>query len=117
MSGYTCPNCGHHSNVFGKVGGAKKLSKDLRVDIIGIMISLSSLLPYSLSIGNIPLDDDICELSDKGQPVVISNPQTSQVIRSETSLSSDLHVCCLGLCNPHVRYMHLLAYRLIHILV
>ena len=35
MSGYVCPNCGHHSDVFGKVGGASKLSKDVGVDIIG----------------------------------------------------------------------------------
>uniref|UniRef100_A0A1X7VCF8 Iron-sulfur cluster transfer protein NUBPL n=1 Tax=Amphimedon queenslandica TaxID=400682 RepID=A0A1X7VCF8_AMPQE len=63
MSGYVCPNCGHHSNVFGKVGGADKLSKDVGVDIIGV----------------IPLDGDICELSDKGQPIVISRPDSPQV--------------------------------------
>ncbi|KAK7507333.1 hypothetical protein BaRGS_00001268 [Batillaria attramentaria] len=62
MSVFVCPNCGHTEHIFGQMG-AKKLSQE---------------------IGEIPLDRRVCELSDAGQPIVVSDPLSSQASSCET---------------------------------
>ena len=56
MSGFTCPKCGEHTDIF-KAGGGKKIAKDLSV-------------PY---LGKIPIDPAICVDSDNGTPFVARN--------------------------------------------
>lgn len=59
MSLYVCPNCNHESHIFGHDGAAKMAQK---MDI-----------PL---LGEVPLHADICELSDSGKPVVVSQPNS-----------------------------------------
>lgn len=61
MSHYICPNCQHVEHIFGH-DGAKKLSDDFGTEILG----------------NVPLDLQIREYSDKGYPIVLSQPKSSQ---------------------------------------
>jgi ATP-binding protein involved in chromosome partitioning len=53
MSGFSCPQCGHVSKIF-KVGGGQKIAKDMSVPFLG----------------SIPIDPQICEDSDNGQPFI-----------------------------------------------
>lgn len=57
MSHYVCPNCSHKSFIFRR-DGAQKLASDLKLELLG----------------DIPLHADICETSDAGSPIVISQP-------------------------------------------
>ncbi|CDH61546.1 iron-sulfur protein nubpl-like [Lichtheimia corymbifera JMRC:FSU:9682] len=59
MSLFVCPNCNHESHIFGHDGAAKMAQK---MDI-----------PL---LGEVPLHADICELSDSGKPVVVSQPDS-----------------------------------------
>ncbi|CAJ0755214.1 9597_t:CDS:2 [Entrophospora sp. SA101] len=54
MSMFICPNCNHKTHIFGN-NGVVKLSKELNVEMLG----------------EIPLDYEICDSSDKGNPVVL----------------------------------------------
>ncbi|XP_064458105.1 iron-sulfur cluster transfer protein NUBPL-like [Ornithodoros turicata] len=56
MSSLKCTNCGHKMHVFGK-DGAVELAKEMGLDILG----------------DVPLDLEIRETSDSGQPIVASN--------------------------------------------
>jgi len=56
MSGFVCPKCGAEIEVF-KVGGGKKIAEDL-------------MIPF---LGRIPIDPEICELSDRGIPFIIEH--------------------------------------------
>lgn len=56
MSGFVCPNCGTEINIF-KTGGGEKIAKELEVSFLG----------------KIPLDQRICEDSDKGEPFIIKH--------------------------------------------
>jgi len=56
MSGFVCPKCGAEINIF-KVGGGKKIAKDL-------------MIPF---LGGIPIDPEICEASDKGVPFIVEH--------------------------------------------
>jgi ATP-binding protein involved in chromosome partitioning len=56
MSGFVCPECGAHLDIF-KKGGGKKISESLSV-------------PY---LGSLPLDSSICNDSDNGRPFVVEN--------------------------------------------
>lgn len=60
MSGFICPNCGVETNIF-NTGGGEKLSNDLGVPFIG----------------KIPLDQRICEDSDRGLPFIVEQPESS----------------------------------------
>ena len=53
MSGFICPDCGAHLNIF-KTGGGKKIAEDLSV-------------PY---LGSIPIDPNVCNDSDNGVPFI-----------------------------------------------
>ncbi len=59
MSIFICPNCQQQTHIFGK-DGVNKVAKDLNVDFLG----------------DIPLDADICDLSDAGKPIVIAKPDS-----------------------------------------
>jgi len=60
MSGFVCPDCGAHLDIF-KKGGGKKISEDLSV-------------PY---LGSIPIDPNICNDSDNGLTFVAGNKNTA----------------------------------------
>jgi len=72
MSEYACPNCGHHSHIFGQTG-AQKLSKEIDVGILA----------------DIPLDTSIMEASDEGHPIVISSGNDS-VVQAYMSLAANV---------------------------
>jgi ATP-binding protein involved in chromosome partitioning len=59
MSGFTCPKCGEHVDIFG-AGGGKKIAEDL-------------VIPF---LGKIPIDPQICSDSDKGSPFTIEHPDS-----------------------------------------
>lgn len=61
MSLYICPKCGTQSHVFGQ-HGVQNAAKELHVPFLG----------------DVPLDPLICDLSDKGIPIVASDPSSSQ---------------------------------------
>ncbi|CAG5134590.1 unnamed protein product, partial [Candidula unifasciata] len=67
MSVFLCPNCGHQEHIFGE-GGAKNIALEMGSEILG----------------EVPLNKSLCELSDSGQPIVISQPDSpfSQIYRS-----------------------------------
>ena len=59
MSGFTCPHCGENTAIFNQFGG-KRLAESMQVNFLG----------------SIPLDPDISEGGDKGEPFV-NNPDSS----------------------------------------
>ncbi len=59
MSGYTCPECGHHVDVF-KKGGGEAAAKELG-------------LPF---LGRIPLDPEVVVGGDAGKPFVLARPKS-----------------------------------------
>ena len=59
MSYFLCPNCGERSEIFGH-GGARMEAEKLGVEFLG----------------EIPLNMDIREKSDSGQPIVVSEPNS-----------------------------------------
>jgi ATP-binding protein involved in chromosome partitioning len=66
MSGFNCPNCGTHHDIFGR-GGARKEAVRLKIPFLG----------------EIPLDLALRETSDAGLPIVAAQPSSpiSQVYR------------------------------------
>ncbi|KAM9356152.1 iron-sulfur cluster transfer protein NUBPL isoform 2-T2 [Pholidichthys leucotaenia] len=63
MSVFQCPNCSHQTHIFGS-DGARQLADTLGVKLLG----------------DIPLHLNIREMSDRGQPVVISSPDSSEAV-------------------------------------
>ena len=59
MSYFSCPNCGHRSDIFAH-GGARREAERFGVDFLG----------------EIPLDISIRETSDSGNPIVVSDPKS-----------------------------------------
>ena len=53
MSGFVCPKCGTHVDIF-RTGGGEAIAKELWVPFLG----------------KIPVDPKICESSDKGIPFI-----------------------------------------------
>ena len=66
MSTHICSNCGHEEHIFGE-GGAAKMSKDYKVDVLG----------------SLPLDIKIREHADSGKPTVVAEPdsRSAQIYR------------------------------------
>ncbi len=62
MAGFTCPNCGHVTSIFGQ-DGATKIADEMDLDILG----------------DVPLHLSIREMSDAGTPVVVSHSHSPQV--------------------------------------
>ncbi|XP_054881862.1 iron-sulfur protein NUBPL isoform X2 [Poeciliopsis prolifica] len=61
MSVFQCPNCHHHTHIFGS-NGARQLAETISVKFLG----------------DVPLHLNIRETSDKGQPIVISSPDSPE---------------------------------------
>ncbi|MFQ5955965.1 MAG: iron-sulfur cluster carrier protein ApbC [Kiloniellales bacterium] len=60
MSYFLCPSCGHEAHIFGR-GGARREADRLGMEFLG----------------EIPLDIEIRETSDGGQPIVVSHPDSA----------------------------------------
>ncbi|XP_046870532.1 iron-sulfur protein NUBPL isoform X2 [Hypomesus transpacificus] len=61
MSVFQCPKCNHQTHIFG-MDGARELANTLGVQVLG----------------DVPLHLNIRETSDRGQPVVISSPDSPE---------------------------------------
>lgn len=72
MSGYQCPQCGHHDPIFGE-HGADQLAIDFNSQLLG----------------RIPLDRRHRELSDRGTPIVTSEPD-SKISQAYASIAKQL---------------------------
>ena len=59
MSGFECPHCGGHADIFGR-GGGRRLAEDMHVPFLG----------------EVPLDVQVREAGDSGRPTVISAPDS-----------------------------------------
>jgi ATP-binding protein involved in chromosome partitioning len=59
MSGYVCPACGHHDDIFAR-GGGRKLAQDLGVAFLG----------------ELPIDARVRFGGDAGRPVVVGAPES-----------------------------------------
>lgn len=59
MSLFICPNCEHESHIFGH-DGALRMAEDMKLPVLG----------------QLPLHADICQLSDAGKPIVVSQPNS-----------------------------------------
>jgi ATP-binding protein involved in chromosome partitioning len=74
MSGFDCPHCGNHYDIFGKAGAGKTLADD-------------SLAPF---LGAIPLDPQLVERGDKGKPFVWDLPNATATKRFEEAVEKFL---------------------------
>jgi len=59
MSGFICPKCGARIDIF-KSGGGRKIAEELDVPFLG----------------SIPIDQKICEDSDRGTPFIFEHPDS-----------------------------------------
>jgi ATP-binding protein involved in chromosome partitioning len=59
MSGFDCPHCGKHTDIF-RSGGGDRMSKELGVPFLG----------------PVPLDADVVVSGDEGTPIVVSKPES-----------------------------------------
>jgi ATP-binding protein involved in chromosome partitioning len=60
MSGFVCPECGARIDIF-KAGGGQKIAEELDVPFLG----------------SIPIDQKVCEDSDKGVPFIIEHKESA----------------------------------------
>jgi ATP-binding protein involved in chromosome partitioning len=60
MSGFICPHCGKKSDIF-KSGGGRKIAEELNITFLG----------------SIPIDQEICEDSDRGEPFIVEQPNSA----------------------------------------
>ena len=72
MSGFECPKCGHHEDIFGQ-GGAKAAAERMNVPFLGA----------------IPLQTVIRTTADAGNPIVVSDP-TSPAARAFIAVAENL---------------------------
>jgi len=61
MSGYTCPSCGHHDDIFSR-GGGKRLAQEIGVPFLG-EIAIDARIRYG---------------GDAGVPVMVASPDSAQ---------------------------------------
>jgi ATP-binding protein involved in chromosome partitioning len=59
MSGFTCPHCGEHVDVFGR-GGGRHLAEDMKTAYLG----------------EVPLDPQVRIAGDRGEPTAVSAPDS-----------------------------------------
>ncbi|MDB4980948.1 MAG: ATPase-like, ParA/MinD [Myxococcales bacterium] len=83
MSGYVCPSCGHHEEIFLR-GGGRKLAE-------------RSNIPF---LGEIPLQPAVSRAGDAGTPVVLSDPG-SKVAELFLGIASQI-ACQLSVRNTPV---------------
>lgn len=63
MSGFTCPHCGEHTDLF-PTGGGDRLSGELGVPVLG----------------RIPMQAELADLADRGKPVVVAAPDSPAAV-------------------------------------
>lgn len=63
MSGFTCPNCGHHADLF-PTGGGDRLSAELSAPLLG----------------RVPMQAQLADFADRGQPVVVAAPESPAAV-------------------------------------
>ena len=80
MSGFVCPSCGHHEEIFLRGGGRKLAERE------GI--------PF---LGEIPLEVEVSRGGDSGMPITLARPD-SAVARSFMSIASTV-ACSLSVRN------------------
>ena len=80
MSGFICPSCGHHEEIFLR-GGGRKLAEREGVTFLG----------------EVPLQGAVSRGGDNGMPVVLADP-TSQVARIFQSIAGTV-ACALSVRN------------------
>ncbi|KAK1893885.1 Iron-sulfur protein NUBPL [Dissostichus eleginoides] len=83
MSVFQCPNCNHQTHIFGS-DGARQLADTLGVQLLG----------------DVPLHLNIRETSDRGQPVVVSCPDSPEVYILFYSISTLDRYCLLVFFSP-----------------
>ncbi len=59
MSGFTCPHCGGHTDLF-PTGGGERLGAELGVDLLG----------------RVPMQARLADQADRGQPVLVAAPDS-----------------------------------------
>ena len=59
MSGFICPHCGKKSDIF-ESGGGRKIAEELNIAFLG----------------SIPIDQEICEDADRGEPFIVEHPNS-----------------------------------------
>jgi ATP-binding protein involved in chromosome partitioning len=60
MNGFTCPHCGKRSDIF-ESGGGQKIAEELDIAFLG----------------SIPIDQEICEDADRGEPFIVEHPNSA----------------------------------------
>ena len=80
MSGFVCPSCGHHEEIFLR-GGGRKLAERAGLKFLG----------------EIPLEPSISRAGDEGTPAVIRDPK-SKVAEIFARIASDV-ACQLSVKN------------------
>jgi ATP-binding protein involved in chromosome partitioning len=80
MSGFVCPSCGHHEEIFLR-GGGRKLAERERIPFLG----------------EIPLEVAVSRGGDAGMPVILSHPD-SAVAKSFLSIATNI-ACMLSVRN------------------
>jgi ATP-binding protein involved in chromosome partitioning len=60
MSGFICPHCGKKSDIF-ESGGGRKIAEELNIAFLG----------------SIPIDQEICEDADRGEPFIVEHPNSA----------------------------------------
>jgi ATP-binding protein involved in chromosome partitioning len=80
MSGFVCPSCGHHEEIFLRGGGRKLAERE------GIAF-----------LGEIPLEIAVSRGGDSGMPVTLSHPE-SAVAKSFVKIATDV-ACALSVRN------------------
>lgn len=63
MSGFDCPHCGGHVDIFGR-GGGRTLAEDMHVPFLG----------------EVPLDTDVRVAGDEGRPTVVATPESPAAV-------------------------------------
>jgi ATP-binding protein involved in chromosome partitioning len=63
MAGFACPHCGEVTRIFG-FGGGERLAADLEVPFLG----------------RVPLDASVVTAGDRGQPTVVSAPDSAAAL-------------------------------------
>jgi ATP-binding protein involved in chromosome partitioning len=75
MSGFTCPHCGEHYDVFGAGGGGERLAAEANVPFLG----------------RIPMDVQLVARGDEGRPFVRSMPEAPAAVAFERAVDALLH--------------------------
>ena len=84
MSGYTCPACGHHDDIFSR-GGGKRLAQELGVPFLG-EVGIDSRIRYG---------------GDAGVPIVVASPDSAHAQRfGEMASKVALNIAARVLSQP-----------------